>query len=49
MSSSLLYLPKLNRRLPRARLALHPMAVRTWEGSSEPVVQADPLEAQIPA
>ena len=26
-----------------------PIAVRTWEGSSEPVVQAEPLEAQMPS
>ena len=40
---------RLKRMLPRARAALQPIAVSTCEGSSDPVVQADPLEAQIPA
>ena len=35
--------------LLRARAFLQPIASRTCEGSSEPVVQAEPLEAQIPS
>src|SRR6266511_5381904 len=46
-SSSVLWRPRLRRTDPRARSGRTPMAVRTWEGSSEPVVQADPLEAQM--
>src|ERR1035441_2882836 len=42
-------MPRLKRMLLRARAALQPIAVNTCEGSSEPVVQAEPLEAQMPA
>ena len=33
---------------PLARLGWRPIAVKTCEGSSDPVVQADPLDAQMP-
>ena len=43
MSSLVLSLPIVIRRLPRARSAGMPMAVRTCDGSREPVVQAELL------
>ena len=42
-------MPKLKRTDPRARIGGSPMAMSTCDGSSEPVVQADPELAQMPA
>ena len=48
ISSMVFSSERVSRRDPLADLASRPMAVSTWEGSKEPEVQADPLEAQIP-
>ena len=48
ISSSVLYTLKLNRTEPWAMVKGTPMARSTWEGWSDPEVQADPEEAQIP-
>src|SRR3990170_6521782 len=48
ISSRVLSLPTVRRRLPRASSSGTPIAVSTWEGSREPEVQAEPLDADTP-
>src|SRR5436190_2220099 len=48
MSSALVGRPTLTRRLERAALRSRPMAVRTWDGSGCPALQADPVEMARP-
>ena len=45
--SSSVPLPRLSRRLPCARAGGSPIAFKTCEASSEPEVQAEPVEAQM--
>ena len=49
ISCCVLSLPKENRMVPCASTALNPIALRTWEGSDEPVAHAEPVDAQIPS
>ena len=48
-SESVVVLPNEKRRLARASSRETPMAVRTWEGLMEPLLQADPAEQQSPS
>jgi len=48
ISSSVLYTLRLNRIEPCAAVNGTPIARSTWDGSSEPDVQAEPEEAQMP-
>ncbi len=48
MSARVFSWPSVMRRLARATSGGTPIAVRTCEGSSEPVVQAEPLLALMP-
>lgn len=47
-SSGRLSLPKVTRNAPCARSAGIPMATKTWLGSIDADVQADPLDAAMP-
>ena len=47
--ASVVYLLRLNRTAPMACSGDRPMAMSTWLGAMEPVVQAEPLLAQIPS
>ena len=47
-SASVEYLLRLRRKELRACSGGTPMAMSTWLGASEPVVQAEPLLAQMP-
>src|SRR5438132_1088831 len=48
MSSSVFQRPRVRRTVPAATSGPSPMALRTWEGSRLPEVQADPLLAATP-
>ena len=48
MSSMVVSADSVRRREPCAISCGRPIASSTWDGSREPDVQADPLEAQIP-
>src|SRR5262245_13435501 len=48
-SSAVLSRPRLKRIAPSARSRGTPIASSTWDGSTEPVEHADPLEAATPA
>jgi hypothetical protein len=48
MSVSVVVRPMLRRRVARACSRVRPIAVRTWEGSPLPVLQAEPVEAAMP-
>jgi len=48
ISSSVLYTLRLNLIDPCAMVKGTPIARKTWEGWSDPEVQADPDEAQMP-
>ena len=48
ISSFVLSSPMENRMVPWAVWGVMPILVRTWEGSGEDVVQAEPVETQIP-
>ena len=43
-----MYFESVSRKLPWAISCESPIASKTWLGSSEPLVQAEPDEAQIP-
>src|SRR5439155_7172446 len=47
-SSSVVARPSDSRREPWASSGRTPIAISTWDGSNEPEVQADPLEAASP-
>src|SRR5207302_4962839 len=48
-SASVVVTPRERRRAPSARSVGTPIAVRTWDGSTAPLVQADPADAHTPA
>ena len=48
ISASVVVRPREKRTPLEARVSARPIAFRTWEGSSEPEEQAEPLEAATP-
>src|SRR5947209_19054600 len=49
ISSSVFALPSVRRRLPCASSTGMPIAISTCDGSTEPDVHAEPVEAAIPS
>ena len=49
ISDAVVSLPNEKRMAEAARSGDRPIASKTWEATTEPTMQAEPLEAQIPS